>query len=135
MPAVSGGVQYTGVAPWLELGADYRAVSALTYWTMHYVDQWSFYRRGLGDNFSDYDRLRLHASLFPRMSGVRLTPEIAIQRKGEGDFRMPPFPDDATFRNARSLFLGVRETTEARNSKAMAGSMKRETARPLPARR
>lgn len=108
---LSGGVQYVGVAPWLELGADYRIVTSLAYWTFSSLDQWDYYHRGLGDPFSDYDRLTLHASIFPRVPGLRLTPTLAYQRKGEGDYRTTLVTTDSAFHHTKSLFLGVRENT------------------------
>ena len=111
--AVSGGARFAGPARWMELGADYRTVLAYTYWTFedgnrNNDDQWSYYQRGLGDNFSDYDRLSLHASLFPNIPGLRLTPRLQLQRKGEGDFRMPSIPA-SEFQASRSQFLGTAE--------------------------
>ena len=111
--AISGGLRLSGDAVDAEL--DYRAVAAFTYWTLRddgrdRVDQWSYYGRGLGDNFSDYDRLTLRASIHPRPAGLTLTPTIQLQRKGEGDFRMPSLYFDQ-FRTQRTIFLGTRETT------------------------
>jgi len=108
--AVSGGLQYQPAAPWLNVGADMRVVTAFCYWTLHGTDQWSTYGRGLGDNFSDYARLSLHASIYPDVAGLRLTPTLELQAKGEGDFRMPVIPE-AQFLTMPSLFLGVKETT------------------------
>lgn len=113
--AFSSGARFAGPASWLELGADYRVVLAYTYWTFEdgerrNADQWSYYLRGLGDNFSDYDRLSLHASVYPRIPGLRLTPRLQFQRKGEGDFRMPSKPA-LEFQQSHSLFLGVRENS------------------------
>lgn len=113
--AFSGGVRFAGPANWIELGADYRTVLAYTYWTFedgnrNNDDQWSYYQRGLGDNFSDYDRLSLHASIYPNIPGLRLTPRIQLQRKGEGDFRMPSTPA-IDFQKSHSQFLGQRENS------------------------
>ena len=107
--AVSGAVQYQPGIQWLQIGADLRAVSAFCYWTTHGTDQWSTYGRGLGDNFSDYDRLTVRASIFPHVTGLRITPTLAFQQKGEGDFRML-FPTQQ-FVISPSFFLGVKETT------------------------
>jgi hypothetical protein len=109
--ALSGGVRFAGRR--MEVGADYRVVSAFAYWTFgtgnrNNVDQWSRYGRGLGDNASDYDRLSLHASVYP-VAGLRLTPTLAVQRKGEWDFRMPAIPYEE-FRTKTPLFYGTRET-------------------------
>jgi len=111
--ALSAGARFAGPVRWMELGADYRTVLAYTYWTFadgnrNNDDQWSYYQRGLGDNFSDYDRLSLHASIYPNIPGLRLTPRLQLQRKGEGDFRMPAIAASA-FQASQSQFLGVRE--------------------------
>jgi len=109
--AFSAGVRLTSMAPSLELAAEYRQVSAFAYRSPAGVDTWSYFDRGLGDNFSDYDRLTLSASLFPRVPGLRLSPTLQIQRKGEGDFRDPVPTPDAAHRASPHLFLGTRETT------------------------
>jgi hypothetical protein len=111
--AFAAGGSYAGPVSWLELGADYRIVFSFTYWTpQRYsnVDQMTFYGRGIGDNASDYDRLRLHANIYPAIAGLRLTPTLAFQRKGEWDFRMPPLPDSIWA--TRTQFLqGIAERT------------------------
>ena len=56
--AVAFGGRLNGLADWLEVGASYERVSAFAYRTFEpAVDRYSFLRRGLGANFSDYDRL------------------------------------------------------------------------------
>ncbi len=108
--AISGGAQYVA-APWMELGGDLRVVTSLTYWTTHSTDQWDFYYRGLGDPFSDYVRATMRASLYPHITGLRLTPMLVLQAKGEGDYRTTVIPTDSAFRHTKNLFLGVRENT------------------------
>jgi hypothetical protein len=111
--ALSGGIRFAGRR--FDLAADYRVVSAFAYWTFGVqehrmnVDQWSYFGRGLGDNHSDYDRLSVRGSIYP-VAGLRLTPTVQLQRKGEADFRMPAIPFEE-FQTKTPLFLGVRETT------------------------
>jgi hypothetical protein len=94
----------------VDVGIDYRAVLSFTYWTIRGMDQVSYYGRGIGDNFSDYDRWTVHANYYPPVAGLRLTPTIARQRKGEWDFRLPGIADSVW--KASSTFLqGVPEKT------------------------
>jgi hypothetical protein len=89
------GGRWTSAAPWLALGLDYQRVSAFVYRTQAgIVDQYSFLQRGLGENFSDYDRLSLSADLYPPVVGLWLTPVLQVQRQGEGDLRDPLPPRD-----------------------------------------
>ena len=95
--------------PWLGLGARYQQVSAWAYRAYDDTDQYSYLDRGLGDNFSDFDRFTLSADLFPPVPGLRLTPTLQFQRQGEGDFR-DSIPD-AGYAGEPALFLGVVERT------------------------
>jgi hypothetical protein len=83
-------------------------VSAFAYRTPFVVDEYSFLRRGLGDNFSDYDRLSVSVNVYPPLHSLRLTPTFEILRQGEGDLRIAPPP---TFVSEPTLFIGQRETT------------------------
>lgn len=104
------GSRVTSVAPWLELDLMYERVSAWAYRTPNGFDEYSFLRRGLGANFSDFDRVTLAANLFPPVSHIRLTPLVRLQRQGEGDLRdsVPPLDE---YLGSRTLFLGVKEST------------------------
>jgi hypothetical protein len=102
------GAEFNSVAPWLQLGAEYQQVSAWAYRTPNFVDQYSFLQRGLGENYSDYDRLTLWADLYPQTRGLWVTPVLQLQRQGEGDFR-----DSIVggYQGEPAIFLGVKETT------------------------
>ena len=65
--------------------------------------------RGLGDPWSDYDRLTLRADLYPSVRGLRISPVLQFQRKGEGDYRLP-FQGRRT--DIPGIFIGVMETTK-----------------------
>ncbi len=104
------GSRFTSLARWLELGIDYQQVSGFAYRTVRVADSWSHLRRGLGENFSDFDRLTLTADLFTPVGGLRLSPTVQLQRRGEGDLR-DPLPPRAEFRASPAIFLGVKETT------------------------
>jgi hypothetical protein len=45
--------------------------------------------RGLGDPWSDYDRLTLRADMYPDVGGLRISPVLQFQRKGERCWRSP----------------------------------------------
>ncbi len=108
--ALALGARFTSLFPGAELGAEYRRVSAFAYRSLP-MDSWSYFDRGLGDAFSDYDRLTLSASLWPGPGGLRLTPAFQYQRKGEGDLRLPVPEDDGVYRAQPALFLGTVEKT------------------------
>jgi hypothetical protein len=102
------GSRVTSLAPWLALAAEYQQVSAWAYRTPNDVDRYSYLERGLGQNYSDYDRLTLSADLFPPLRGLRLTPTFHFQRQGEGNFR-DTIPGG--YQGEPAIFLGVRERT------------------------
>jgi hypothetical protein len=104
------GVRLAPITSRLSVGAEYQQVSAWAYRTPNVVDQYSYLERGLGQNFSDYDRLSLSMDLFPPVAGLRLSPTFVLQRQGEGNFRdsVPPMEE---YLGSPSLFLGVRERT------------------------
>ena len=81
------GARLVSLPPWIEPALEYQQVGAWTYRTPNYNDRYSYFNRGLGVNFSDYDRLTLRADLFPPVHGLRLTPAIVFQRQWEGNFR------------------------------------------------
>jgi hypothetical protein len=105
---LSMGARYRGVSPRVELGVDYRLVSAWSYRSPPVAEQWSYLDQGLADRWADYDRLELRGDLYPDVTGLRLTPILQIQRMGEGDFRKP-FPAD--YLGQPYIFIGVKETT------------------------
>jgi hypothetical protein len=108
---LSLGGRYLAVSDRLELGFDYRRVSALSYRSEPVSELWTELARGLADPWSDYDRLTLRGDVFPSVSGLRISPVLQFQRKGEGDYRIPFPPRDVQLR-IPGLFLGVMETTK-----------------------
>ena len=107
---LSLGGRYLGVSDRLEFGFDYRRVSGWSYRTSADVPEvWMHLDRGLGDPWSDYDRVTLRADLYPSVGGLRISPVLQFQRKGEGDYRLP-------FQVRRpdipGIFIGVMETTK-----------------------
>lgn len=97
-------------AGWFNLSLEYQQVAAFAYRTPNVVDRYSFLGRGLGENYSDFDRLTLAADLFPRVRGLRISPTLALQRQGEGNFRdsVPPM---AEYLASPTIFLGTAERT------------------------
>jgi len=88
---------------------EYRQVAAWAYRTPNHVDRYSYLGRGLGENFSDFDRLGLRGDvLLP--GGLRLSPTVVVLRQGEGSFRAP-VPPNPEYNASPNLFLGVRERT------------------------
>jgi len=108
--AFTVGTRIPGLADWMEIGVEYGQVSSFAYRPPNVVDVWSYFGRGLGANYSDFDRFTFTASLFPPLPGLRLTPTLQVQRQGEGDLRDPVPPSDE-FLASPNLFLGVKETT------------------------
>lgn len=93
----------------LQAGAEYQQVGAWTYRTPNYVDRYAFYNRGLGANYSDYDRLTLSLEWYAPVPGLWLTPALVILRQGEGDFR-DSIPG-GYYWGRPTLFFGVKERT------------------------
>lgn len=104
------GSRVTSLAPWITLSLDYHRVAAFVYRTPNVLDRYSFLGRGLGENYSDFDRLTVSADLFPALRGLRLSPTLQLQRQGEGDFRapIPPMPQ---YLASPTIFLGTTERT------------------------
>jgi hypothetical protein len=105
---ISMGARYRGVSPQVELGLDYRRVSAWSYRSPPVAEQWTYLDLSLADRWADYDRVELKADLYPNVAGLRLTPIVQLQRMGEGDYR-DPFPAD--YHGQPYIFIGVKETT------------------------
>ena len=108
--AFTVGARIASAAPWLEPGIEYQQVGAWSYRTWPFeVGRYSYYGRGLGANYSDFDRLAVWADLFPPLDGLRLTPRAELLRQGEGNFRdlFPP----GGYADQPSLHLGVVERT------------------------
>jgi len=109
--ALSGGLRWIPATRAVEAGAEYRGVQSLTYHSIEprqNIDGWTHWGRGLGDNFSDYDRTRVYAHWYPAVAGLRLSPSLAMQRRGEWDFRRPALPD-SLFPRMRSFLQGTPE--------------------------
>jgi hypothetical protein len=99
-----------GISDALELGFDYRRVSAWSYRSGTPTEIWMHLDRGLGDAWSDFDRLTLRTDWYPSVRGLRLSPVYQYQRKGEGDYRIP-FPPREEMLGKPGIFHGVLETT------------------------
>ena len=108
---VSAGARYFGVREDVVLGLDYRRVSAWSYRSGVEAEQWMYLNRGLGDPWSDYDRLTVRLDFFPSVRGLRLSPVVQYQRAGEGDYRIP-FPPREEQLTLPGIFHGVLETTK-----------------------
>ena len=104
---LSLGGRYLGVSDRLEFGFDYRRVTAWSYRSGALTEVWMHLDRGLGDPWSDYDRLTFRADLYPSIRGLRISPVLQFQRKGEGDYRIPSGPQVGL----PGIFHGVMETT------------------------
>ena len=108
---LSLGGRYLGISDRLEFGFDYRRVSAWSYRSGVLTEIWTHLDRGLADLWSDYDRLTLRADWYPSVQGLRVSPVLQFQRKGEGDYRIPFPPRDEQLA-LPGIFHGVLETTK-----------------------
>ena len=108
---LSLGGRYLGISDRLEFGFDYRRVSAWSYRSGVLTEIWTHLDRGLADPWSDYDRLTLRADWYPSVQGLRVSPVLQFQRKGEGDYRIPFPPRDEQLA-LPGIFHGVLETTK-----------------------
>jgi hypothetical protein len=82
----NGSVNWAGITDRIDAGIEVDVVSANSYRTDNWADQWSYIQRGLATNFSDYVRLKGHATWYPT-PGLEVEPALTWYRKGEGDFR------------------------------------------------
>jgi hypothetical protein len=98
------------LGPWLQAAAAYERVSSYAYRSYHLSDTYEYFGRGLGENFSDYDRASLSLDVLGLVRGLRLTPSVSLLRQGEGDFRIL-LPPDSIFLGGPALFLGVVQRT------------------------
>ncbi len=103
------GARLVSLPPWVEPGLEYQQIGAWTYRTPNYVDRYSYFNRGLGANYSDYDRFTVWADLYPPVPGLRVSPTALWQRQGEGNFR-DSIPG-GYYWGRPALFYGVKETT------------------------
>lgn len=108
--ALSLGARFHSLLPGGDLELQYRRVAAFTYRTLP-MDGWTYLDRGLGDPFSDFDRITIKSSFFPGIPGLRLSPGFHYQRKGEGDYRLPTPESDEEYRAEPHIFLGTMEKT------------------------
>lgn len=96
--------------PRVQAGLAYERVSSYAYRSYNLSDTYEYFGRGLGENFSDYDRASLSLDVLGLVRRLRLTPCFSLLRQGQGDFRIP-LPPDSIFLGGPSLFLGVVERT------------------------
>jgi hypothetical protein len=104
------GVEETSLLPGVDVAVEYQRVSAFVYRTPNVVDNYTYLQRGLGTNFSDFDRVTVLVDVHPPLPGLRLTPLVQILRQGEGDLRYA-IPPMAEYLASRSIFLGTTERT------------------------
>ena len=105
----SVGIELTGLAPGLRLGAQVSAIESLTYRTFRPWEEYSIDGVGLGWDKSDLWLASLEADWFAAPALV-LSPRLDVQRRGEGDFRQPrPPPGELT--NHPGILSGIVETT------------------------
>jgi hypothetical protein len=108
--AFSIGARVPNVLQDAELDVSYRQVSAFAYRSFTGLDDYTFLARSLGDPVTDYSRLEVAMHVFPNLTGLRLTPSVAFQRKGEGNLG-DPTPIGPEFRASPPIFLGTVEQT------------------------
>lgn len=108
--AFTAGLRLTSLAPSLELGIEYRQVGAWTYRTVAGIERYVYLRRGLGENYVDFDRITVCLDAFPAVEGLRLSPLVQLQRQGVQDLRGP---DLVGFRweDSAAVFTGETQTT------------------------
>jgi hypothetical protein len=100
--------QLTSLSSWVSPKLEYQQTSAWAYRTPNDVDRYSYLERGLGQNYSDYDRLTVSADVFSPLRGLTLTPKFQVQRQGEGNFRDTII---GGYAGEAAIFLGTKETT------------------------
>ncbi|MDZ7691030.1 MAG: hypothetical protein U5K69_07810 [Balneolaceae bacterium] len=72
----------------VDIGIEVDLVSANSYRSFRYQDQWTYAQRGLATNFSDYIRTKLYATFYPSwLEGLKVEPAATLYLKGIGDMR------------------------------------------------
>lgn len=94
------------VAGWRAM---YTQVSSLAFRTFNPQENFTDAGVGLGRNFSDVD-LTLFRVTLPVRDRWLLTPEVALQRQGQGAIDTP-YPSGTTLENTPALFIGTVERT------------------------
>lgn len=85
---INSSITVADVANSFDLGLEADLVSANTYRSNRYQDQWTYAQRGLATNFSDYIRTKLYGTFYPNwMQGLTVEPSITAYYKGVGDLR------------------------------------------------
>jgi hypothetical protein len=98
-----------GLRPWLDVGAEFTAVTARAYNTHQPEGRYIYLGRGIGTSFSDH----VTASLYGRvwldrtLPGLSVEPGLTLLWQGEADFRLPIPPED----EAGTILTGVVERT------------------------
>jgi hypothetical protein len=88
----------------------YTQASSLVLRTFSPYETYADAGTGLGLGFPDRDQLSLFVTLPVRGASV-VTPELTVQRQGEGDLDEPYPEADAAAGNIPTLFIGTVETT------------------------
>jgi hypothetical protein len=108
--AVTFGARVPSLTDWLGAGLEYQRISAWAYRGPQDRDRYSYLGHGLGPDDADVERFTLSVDVDPPLRGLRLTPLVQLQNKGEGDFRNP-VPADSIYLVSPGMFLGVKERT------------------------
>lgn len=85
---INSSIVMAGIGDNFDLGLEADLVSANSYRSNRYQDQWTYAQRGLATAFSDYIRTKIYAAFYPRwIQGLTLKPAFTVYHKGIGDFR------------------------------------------------
>jgi hypothetical protein len=102
----------TNIGNTFDLGLEADLVGSNTYRNRNIWEQWSFARRGLATNFSDYIRTKAYLTFYPRwLEGLTLEPGLTLYSKGEADFRVEASPRNPDGTPIPSILSGTVEQT------------------------
>lgn len=86
--SITGSMTITDIGNSFDLGVETDLVSANSYRSERYQDQWTYAQRGLATNFSDYIRTKAYATFYPGwLEGLKVEPGMTYYLKGTEDLR------------------------------------------------
>ena len=85
---LNSSIHIADIAEAFDFGIESDLVSANSYRSGSFEDQWSYAQRGLATNFSDYIRTKAYMTFYPGwLEGLKIEPSVTSYLKGTEDLR------------------------------------------------
>lgn len=109
---INSSITLAGLTEGMDIGLEADLVSANSYRSFRYQDQWTYLQRGLATNFSDYISTKLFATFYPGwLPGLKVEPAATLYLKGVGDMRELRTPTEPDGTQIPGILSGVNERT------------------------